>query len=278
MPRFGRSAALVLAAALLCLPPPAAAWGARAHQVVAELAARQLRPQARAEVARLLAGEPDPTLAGVANWADDLREHDAERGPATTRWHFVNFPRGRCDYVPPRDCPDGRCLVAAINRQFLALADTTRPDRERAEALKFLVHLVGDAHQPLHAGLADDLGGNRYQLSYAGEGWNLHSVWDALLPKRRGLEPAAYADFLAAQPPLPADPARRSDRPAVEWVLESCRLAQAPGFYPQGHVLEDAYLEAQLPVAELRLRLAGQRLADMLNFALARPATAQATP
>jgi mannose/cellobiose epimerase-like protein (N-acyl-D-glucosamine 2-epimerase family) len=278
MPRPGCFAAFALAAMLFALPPPAGAWGVRAHRVVADLAARQLRPAARAEVARLLAGEADPTLAGVSNWADDLREHDAERGPATSRWHFVNFPEGDCTYVPARDCPDGRCVIAAINRQFLVLSDTARPDGERAEALKFLVHLVADVHQPLHAAHADDRGGNRYQLSYAGEGTNLHSAWDALLPKRRGLAPDAYADYLAALAPLPDDPTRRSDRPAVDWAVESCALAQAPGFYPPGHVLEDAYLDAQLPVAELRMRLAGQRLADMLNFALARPATAQATP
>jgi hypothetical protein len=267
-----------LFALLLCLvAAPAGAWGARAHRIVAELADRQLRPEVRAQVAQLLATEAEPTLAGVANWADDLREHDEVRGRATARWHFVNFPRGDCTYVPPRDCPDGQCLVGAINRQLQVLGDAARPAEERAEALKFLVHFVADAHQPLHAGRADDRGGNLYQLQWAGEGWNLHGVWDRLVVSRRGLDPHAYADWLQAQPALPLDAARRSDRPVVDWILESCRIAQAPGFYPHGHVLAAAYLDAQQPVAERRLREAGQRLAGLLNRALSPPATAKAT-
>jgi hypothetical protein len=133
-------------------------------------------------------------------------------------------------------------------------------------------------HQPLHAGRGEDWGGNKVQLNYRGEGWNLHSVWDRLLPARRGLDPAAHADFLRAQPPLPLDATRRSDRPAVDWAVESCRIVESPGFYPVGHTLPDAYLDAQLPVAELRLRLAAQRLADMLNDALARPVAQEPAP
>jgi hypothetical protein len=271
----------ILAVALLlgslACPGPAAAWGAKAHRVVARLAQDQLRPQAAAAVAQLLAGEPDPTLAGVAYWADEQRELDTDLGRRTVKWHYLNFPRGSCEYVPARDCPDGNCVVGAINRQFLVLGDAARPAPERAQALKFLVHLVADAHQPLHAGAGDDAGGNRYPLQYRDEGTNLHAAWDRLVPARRDLDPAAYARFLGTLPPLPADPTRQSDRPAADWAVESCRLVQAPGFYPAGHVLADAYLDAQLPVAERRLREAGRRLADLLNHALAGPLTAEAS-
>jgi hypothetical protein len=273
-----RFLAVLAGLALLAAPVPAPAWGAKGHRVVALLAERDLRPEARAQVQALLAGEPEPTLAGVSNWADELRDGDDPRGRATAALHYLNFPRGDCMYVPARDCPDGRCLVAAINRQFLVLSDAARPVAERREALKFLVHFVGDAHQPLHAGHADDLGGNRHQLQVAGEGSNLHAVWDRVLPAHRGHAPAAYASWLSAQSPLPPDPTRRSDRPAVDWVQESCRLVQAPGFYPKTGKLAPAYLDTQLPVAEQRLRQAGRRLADMLNFALARPRPAAGTP
>jgi hypothetical protein len=268
----------LLALLLLAFAAPAGAWGDKGHRIIGELAQRQLQPAALAQVQRLLAGEPEPTLAGVANWADDLRKHDAVRGKATAAWHYINFPRSGCAYVPARDCPDGQCVIAAIHRQFLVLADATRPDHERAEALKFLVHLVGDAHQPLHAAFGDDWGGNKHQLQYAGEGWNLHSAWDSLILRQRGLEAHAYADWLQAQAPLPADPTRRSDRPAVDWALESCAIAQSPGFYPPVGNLAPAYLQAQQPVAELRLRQAAQRLAGLLDLALANPAMTKATP
>jgi hypothetical protein len=253
--------------ALIASPFPALAWGPQGHQIVGNLAERQLRPAAQAEIARLLAGEPVPTLAGVANWADEVRA--AESGPLrTSRLHFINF-KGGCSYVPPRDCPDGQCVVAAINRNFLVLADRKRPDRERRDALKFLVHFVGDVHQPLHASPLDDRGGNDYQLSYRGQGSNLHAVWDGLILQQAGLSATRYADRLSGQSPLPTDPTRHSDRPAVDWAVESCRLVQDGNMYPPKHLIDDAYLSANRALVEQRLRQAGARLADLINYALA---------
>lgn len=257
--------------ALLCLSTwPAQAWGPDGHRIVGDLAERQLTLKARVEVRRLLIGEPEPTLAGVANWADQLRGSDPELAKKTGRWHYVNFPReSGCRFEAARECPNGECVIAAINRNFLALADRQRPDRERAEALKFLTHFIGDIHQPLHAGYADDRGGNSFQINYQGEGSNLHSVWDSLIVESRGLEPTAYANALAMRSPLPADPMRRSDRPAVGWAIESCRLVQQSDIYPSEHTIETAYLLGQRAVVEQRLRQGGDRLADMINRALA---------
>ena len=258
---------------LLAFPALASAWGQQGHRIVGHLAAAELSPRARAEVARLLAGEADPTLAGVANWADDLRDSDSPifdpvRSKQTSRWHFINFPRGQCQYAPPRDCPGGNCIIAAINRNFLAVSDSKRPDAERREALKFLVHFVGDVHQPLHAGDRPDKGGNEFQVSYRGEGWNLHSTWDSLIIRERGLDPARSAWTLRRRPPLPHDPTRSSQTPALDWALESCRIVANGALYPSKHVIDDAYLATHRPLVEQRLRQAGSRLAAMLNYAL----------
>jgi len=136
---------------------PAMAWGADGHKIVALLADAQLTPSARKQVDRLLALEPGATLASISTWAD---EH---RNPATAAWHYVNFPRGDCNYQPERDCPDGKCVVAAIDRQVEVLR-TNGDDEKRLNALKYVVHFIGDIHQPLHAGYGDDRGGNSYQL------------------------------------------------------------------------------------------------------------------
>lgn len=268
--------ALLLAAlAGLAAPSPAGAWGKRPHRVVADLAQAQLQPAASAEVARLLAAEPATRLADVASWADELREAGGAESRATRRWHFVNFASTGCEYVPARDCPDGNCVVAAINRQFLRLADRRLGDDERREALKFLVHLVADVHQPLHATPVDDRGGAEFQVAWHGKGRNLHNVWDVLVVDRamqlEGVDEAGYARWLRARPPLPADPTRRSDRPAVDWARESCLIVRDGQLYPTSHVLGDDYLDAHRGRAEQRLRLAGSRLADMLNFALRPP-------
>lgn len=136
------------------------------------LAEAQLSPAARKEVDRLLAQEPGATLASISTWAD---EH---RNPATAAWHYVNFPRGDCNYQPERDCPDGKCVVAAIDRQLEVLR-TPGDDEKRLTALKYVAHFSGDMHQPLHAWFGDNCRGNSYQLQAFMRGSNLHEVWDS---------------------------------------------------------------------------------------------------
>ncbi len=257
---------------LLSFAPQALAWGREGHQIISELAQRRLTPTALAEVQRLLALEQQSRLADIANWADDQRGSDPNLAKKTARWHYVNFPRDDCSFAPARDCPDGNCVVAAINRYFLVLGDRKRPDAERLEALKYLVHFVGDAHQPMHAGFADDRGGNDFQVNLNGEGSNLHQVWDRKILQAHQGEFLAYADELDKRSALPFDPSGRSDRPAVDWAQESCKIVAGKNFYPPGHTLDPAYLERNRALAELRLRQAGARLAAMLNYALAPPA------
>ena len=281
--------ALLLAPAvlLLALAAPVAAWSALGHKLVGALAQRHLTPAAEAEVERLLAGEPDPTLAGVATWADALRDNEPGRFKATSPWHYVKFADNSCQYATAT-CRDGQCVVGAIAAQQAILADRSQPLSARRDALKFLVHFVGDAHQPLHAGWREDKGGNTYQVSLATKlepeayarkhyadgvmGTNLHSVWDyyVLGEARLGLD--EYAAKLDRKP----WPPRRDVGTPADWASESCRLSDTPGFYPaQGgkdvHKLDSRYLDAQRELAERRVREAGYRLAALLNQTLADP-------
>ncbi|MBB1473715.1 MULTISPECIES: S1/P1 nuclease [unclassified Luteimonas] len=264
------AALLTFAAAFA--PGDALAWSAEGHRIVARIAEAGLSPAARVEVDRLLEGEADPTLAGIAAWADELRDTDPEAAKASARWHFVNF-QGRCAFDAATDCAGNDCVIGAINRNYLLLAQHGRADGERRDALKFLVHFVGDAHQPLHAGLRDDAGGNRHQVNYKGDGSNLHRIWDGTILERRGLKSRAYAAELLARAPLAQDPTLQSQTPALDWALESCRIIEAGDVYPpEGRrVLGDTFLDARLPIVEERLRKAGARLAAMLNHALAPP-------
>ena len=255
----------------LLVPAIASGWGPEGHRIVGELAQRQLSPQARATVADLLQGESEPTLAGVANWADTLRDTDPELYRRTSRWHFVNFRSTDCDYVPARDCPGGDCVIAAIDSELRVLGDHTRPRAERAQALKFVVHFIGDVHQPFHAGGREDRGGNDFQVNYRGRGSNLHATWDTLIVQHQAPSPAAYAARLATTPVAAFD--TRTDAGAAQrWAQESCRAINANGLYPPAHTIDDAYLGAHRALAEQRLRLAGARLAAELNATLASPA------
>ena len=251
---------VVLLAAMLSCVPAALAWGPRGHRIVADLAEAQLTPQARAAVQKLLALRGARHLGDVANWADDLRDTDPELFRRTKRLHFVNFHSRDCIYDPPRDCRNGQCAVAAIDKYSAILANRTNPAAERAEALAFVVHFVGDIHQPLHADYRHDAGGNDFQVRWRGRGTNLHHVWDSLMLDSTHLSAAQFTEKLAAQPAHIAT----GGTPA-QWAEESCRIDRDGGVYPSSRRIDAAYVERELPVAEQRLRQAGARLAALLN-------------
>jgi len=235
------------------LPMPSLAWGTQGHQVIAGLAYAQLTPAARKEVDRMLAKEPGETLESISTWAD---EH---RNPSTGAWHYVNFPRDSCTYDAQRDCQDGRCVVGAIERELEVLASNTS-DENRLKALKYVVHLVGDVHQPLHAGYLDDKGGNTYQLQAFMRGSNLHALWDTGLIRNLDQDTDTLVKRL-----LPHSRAAASrNGSAVEAAQESCRIVGTPGFYPARKVGMD-YIEHFTPTMEQRLAQAGARLAGTLN-------------
>jgi nuclease S1 len=265
-----RSSILCTVLALSALPFTAAAWGGQGHRLVARIADTELTPQAHAEVARLLAGEPDPTLAGIASWADELRKSDPDLGKRSARWHYVNLGEHACAYDPPRDCPDGNCVIAALQAQTALLADRSQPLAVRRQALKFVVHFVGDIHQPMHAGYAHDKGGNDFQLHVDGEGSNLHTLWDSGMLNARHLSDDAYLKLLLALPATPSSGAALPP-PATQWAQAACRIAIAPGSYPDTHTLPADYIAQHRPLAETALRQAGDRLAALLNAALAAP-------
>lgn len=243
--------------ASLCLLSTSWAWGTDGHKIVAMLAEGQLAPTARQELNRLLAIEPGATLRSISTWAD---EH---RNPATAAWHYVNFPRGDCSYKPERDCPDGKCVVGAIGRQIEVL-QTSGDDEKRLTALKYVVHFIGDIHQPLHAGFGDDRGGNSYQLQAFMRGSNLHAVWDTGLIKALQQDNEAIVKSLLVRP-LPASRGAFSAAKAAE---DSCRIVSRSTFYPD-RLVTPAYIEEYTPIMAFQLALAGSRLAQALNQALA---------
>ncbi len=267
MKRILAPALLALSSALVAAPSTALAWGATGHRMVARLAAQQLTPQARARIDALLAGEPDPTLAGIANWADELRGKDPGLGKATARWHYVNLADHDCDYDPPRDCADGNCAIAAIEHQTAILADANQSRDARLQALKFVVHLVGDVHQPLHAGYARDKGGNDVQVHFDGQGTNLHTLWDSRMLVSTGRSEQAYLAHLRSLP-RPTLATMVLPPPAAAWAEQSCRVVTRPDFYPRRAKLDQAYVDKHLPIAERQLRAGGVALAAVLNKAL----------
>lgn len=269
-----RSAFLALAL-LATVAPPAFAWGALGHRLVGHLAEDDLSSAARTEIAGLLAGEPEPSLAGISTWADELRANDPDLGRRSAPWHYVTMRAPDCGYDAARDCPDGNCVVGAIEEQARVLADRSRPLDARRRALKFVVHFVGDIHQPLHANNHGDKGGNTVQLRVptpgGGEkGSNLHSFWDSGLIGLTGLDEPQYLARLRVMPLAVALPRPALPPAAGAWASQSCAIAMRPGLYPEGARPAPGYAADWTPVVDVQLRRAGAQLAHVLNAALAR--------
>lgn len=254
----------LLASLLLLATTPAFAWSEFGHQLVGELAERQLSESARAQIADLLRDEPEQTLASIAAWPDTIRDKDEWK--FTAPFHYVNIKDDACRYDAARDCKDGKCIVAAIDRYSAELRDTTLPREKRAGALKFVVHFVGDVHQPLHAGNRADKGGNEFQVNIDGEGTNLHSVWDNRILRSAKLDLQTYADRLDAQ-------RRRApglaDGNSEAWAMESCSALAAQAVYPpRPGKLDPSYLVDKRNYVEQRVVQASERLAATLERAL----------
>lgn|GEM_PF-114488 len=243
----------LLLAVLLAMP--LAAWGPRGHRVVGLIAEKHLSDGARREAARLLSGE---TLAEVSVWADDVRAEDA--WSHTGSWHYVNIPDG-VPYERSRMDPKGD-VITAIRRYEGVLADRSASRRERATALKFLVHFVADVHQPLHVGRAEDRGGNGIELSWYGKPSNLHRVWDSGILAQIGLSSRRLAEALDRRLGREALGWRKDS--LLDWVDESAEMR--PRVYDvRGGKLGERYFERNRGLAEQRLAQAGVRLAALLD-------------
>jgi len=245
---------------LLLLPQPQAwAWGNEGHRIIADIAWDHLN-DATIKNLRPFLGNND--LASISTWADDIRSGRPETGP----WHYVDIPPSSTAYQP-QDCPDDNCVVARINMFARILGDPQQPFAARSEALKFLVHFVGDLSQPMHA-MADARGGNDIPVSVFGSAQcdeypcNLHSVWDSALIEHAGLREHRYAHALEER--ITADHLEAGPADPVAWANQSLQLAKQAWVQPQAEI-EEAYYLRERPVVDRQLALAGLRLAEMLN-------------
>jgi hypothetical protein len=285
--------AIVLSLFSLSFAQNAVAWGPTGHRLVGDIAAARLTRHARKEIARLLKDDLDAegkpsgrrTLASVSTWADDYRRTPA--GSSTAPWHYDNWPI--CESAREQAaCPDGACASRALEREIAMLADRSASPRERNEALKWVVHLVGDIHQPLHEADNRDRGGNSVKVTFFGltqDQWgplNLHGVWDQYLVERVVEKTAGGTPAIVRQEgKRTKHPDWESGSPA-DWIAESHQLgvsvtyprlpAPQPCNQPTTEtlVLDEQYYAATAPIVDMQLRKAGVRLAKVLNEALAR--------
>lgn len=249
----------------------ARAWGPVGHAVIADVASAHIRPRTRAAVKQLLRHS---TMAGVSSWADVVRE---ER-PQTANWHFVDIENENDDYVAARDCAPsdrGDCAIAAIERFRKVLADRTAPAAARAEALRFIIHLVGDIHQPMHSADHHDHGGNETQVAYCGQGSNLHRVRDSDMIQATGLTEEQYRAHIEGFVDALADAevAHIQAGDPIAWVLEAHKAAvtrayKIPANPGTKQDLCGDYTHRNLALVDQQLARGALRLAKILDDAL----------
>jgi hypothetical protein len=263
-PLNGATAAFFSALLLFYLLPstPAFPWFDKGHRIVGLIAQAGLSAEARKQIARLLPS--GMTLADAAVWPDhegrSLRDFDA--------LHYVNIPEDAAGYDRDRDCPEHNCMVEALKWFSAVLADKTAPSVARRLALYYVAHLAGDVHQPLHAGRAQDRGGNEIAVSYRGTATNLHIFWDSSLVEMESGTDEEIARRLMANVAEGERLKWQAGGP-VEWANESRMLARSTAYHtaPSGE-LSDDYVAKARPIVRMRLAQAGLRLAGLLNRAL----------
>jgi S1/P1 Nuclease len=238
-------------------------WGAVGHRTVGSIAQKHLTPKALAGVRDLLGGQ---SLADVANWADSVRSLPAYK--QTGPWHYINLPLG-LNYDAFKSRVENMLeanVYSALVAQMQLITDNTVSRERKVAALKFVVHFVGDLHQPMHVSREEDKGGNTIQLNYDGQGTNLHAVWDSKLIDHTGLD---YQQLAAKYDNASAVQIRQwQSDPVVKWMWESYQITGQ--LYSEVDTMHDrsigqAYYDEHIATVALRLEQAGVRLAGLLN-------------
>ena len=285
--------ACFLLAAAAAVPHPAFAWGDKGHEIIALIAQHYLNPVSRAKVILLLAGDTDTLtdhdIASESTWADKYRDSDRDttkiRYQATRLWHFVDIELAEPNLasacfghaplppgIPASTGPSQACVVDKIDQFAAELGNPAIAASEQLLALKFLLHFVGDLHQPLHSADDHDAGGTKKLVTAEGlHPGNLHRYWDIELVEQLGTDPRQVAASLIGN----ISDAQRlewSSGTPADWAMESFALARedAFGLLPQPgdqgtYALPPAYMDQAVKDVALQLSRAGVRLAFILN-------------
>lgn len=302
-----------LFALFLFIASPAAAWWCEGHQVVALIASKHLNANAQAAVNKLLSenpagvlpsckNAPDDLMAIASTWADDIK-----RSEHTGRWHYMDIPLGQkkadleafCEPIGPSVNGGDRpgCILSALRYAVNVLHSDKESEAEKAMALRYLIHLVGDLHQPLHTTANNDQGGNCTPVQFLDQPKiaNLHAVWDGMIFQRDLNAKQTTVTDIATSLSERFEGQRAKwikDSPAFDkWAWEGHAISQSTVYaklvprppveaYDPKPVCKvesekfgalhlkagEEYEAAAIPVMEEQMAKAGYRLAEILNL------------
>jgi hypothetical protein len=258
---------------------PSFGWGHNGHRIVAKLAETRLSSAARAAIHDILEDSED--IADASTWPD---EH---KSPSDAPWHYVNVPLANDSYSDEFCDAKKSCVVQKIKDFRAVLQDPNSSDLDKRRALRFVIHLVGDIHQPLHVADNGDRGGNSVHVQFFGHGVNLHAIWDEYLlfhdPSKdqdaigeNSVDEGSWVVRLTKFTTKEKAKTWLGVTREEDWATESLRLAKkayktdpanpdSSDDVKKGARLADDYENGGLPIVEQRLAHAGVRLAQVLN-------------
>jgi hypothetical protein len=236
-------------------------WGSVGHKTIATIAENHLTPNAKGAIKALLGNE---SIADVSSWADQVRNQPEYK--QTGPWHYVNVPLGMNNeqFSTAVKAQGVNNVYGALMKCENDLKSATTTYTQKAEALKFIIHFVGDAHQPMHVSRTEDKGGNTIPVKFDGNGMNLHSLWDSGLIDKEGKPFDRMAkDYDTA---TPAEIKKWQSEPMMQWLWESYKIStKIYADVEKGNKLDDAYYKENMPIVQQRIEMAGIRLAGVLN-------------
>jgi hypothetical protein len=249
---------IIITVVISCISFQALSWGQMGHRVTGSIAQQYLSPEAQKAISELLVNED---LAEASTYADEMRAHPGEFWKKTANpWHYVNVFDGKTysEVAPP---PEGDA-VTALEMFSKQLTNNQSSVAEKQRALRFIVHIIGDLHQPFHAGNGKDRGGNEVKLKFFWEDSNLHRVWDSGLIDRQQLSYTEWTQILSRK--ISAQQAKdwKEVDPLV-WIAESAKVRA--NLYPENDKISWDYQYQNLPVLKERLQMGGVRIAAYLN-------------
>ncbi|PKG97761.1 S1/P1 nuclease [Paraglaciecola sp. MB-3u-78] len=249
---------LIIGVVVAAMSFQALSWGQIGHRVTGAIAEQYLTLEAQRAINQLLINED---LAKASTYADEMKSNPSEFWKKTANpWHYVNVFDGKTysDVAPP---PEGNAATA-LDMFSKQLKSKQSSFAEKQLALRFIVHIIGDLHQPFHAGNGIDRGGNDVKLTFFWEDSNLHRVWDSGLIDRQKLSYTEWTKILSrkiseqqAQQWMEVDP--------KVWIAESAKLRA--NLYPDNDKLSWDYQYQNLPIVKQRLQMGGVRIAAYLN-------------
>ncbi|WP_187262995.1 S1/P1 nuclease [Pontibacter beigongshangensis] len=241
---------------ILLFTTQAFSWGQNGHRAVGLVAEQHLTRKTKKIVMEIL---EDNSLAEVSNWMDEIKSDTAYNH--THDWHWVTIPDGM-RYEQTAKNPNGD-IIMKIEEIVSALKAGNLPLAKEREYLKYLVHLVGDLHQPMHVGGKDDQGGNAVKVLWFGQPSNLHRVWDSDMIDGKNLSYTELAHFLGK--PAKAQVKQWQATSVREWAYDMMPYRQAIYHLPADNKLSYRYPYKHFDTVQHCLLQGGVRLAGLLN-------------